>query len=364
MAVKATNPQQIVRKDGSNCFVEVVSSSFPIGRVLFRFINYNKQAAQGSRYVDNVEIYLTIPAFLRIAYDFESGRLDAVLNKNKQDAINQGYKYAFPLVLDLGGKSAKKLAAAGKARPDNMSLSRQLKIASGDKRPYLLIAESGPGEEDEKGLIVPKYKTPEHKVTIPLSVEDMIEILEATKMHIQAYLASDYVATPVESRMPTIGQQGPSEVSNAPANQGYSNTYNNNGNSNYQNANSNYNRNNNSAPNSVPYGNTNTNNNRYNNYQNQNTNNYNRQYSSQPMNNIPTPSVVPNANSNVGENPMMGMNVDYNQSLPQAGYNNSPMPVQNSQPTMNDNNMNNQVPGNLSSSDESFFNSMAEDNFF
>ena len=56
-----------------------------------------------------------------------------------------------------------------------------------------MTAVSGPGEENEKGLIVPKYKEPENRVSVCLPFEMMSEMFLVAKMHYGAWLAAKYV---------------------------------------------------------------------------------------------------------------------------------------------------------------------------
>ena len=93
----------------------------------------------------------------------------------------------------LGGISAKKLKEKGKARKDKKSLSRVMNIIAGQKSDIMLIAESGPGEETEKGLIVPKFgDEPENKVVVGMKFADFSEMILMTKMHYSAWLAGWY----------------------------------------------------------------------------------------------------------------------------------------------------------------------------
>lgn len=195
MARKEQNPQQIIRKDGSNCFVEVLNSSFEINRVLFRFINYDKAREAGNKITASIDIYLTFEQFFRIAYDILDSRtlINALANDKKKAAEEEartGSKvYMKPRVLHMGGTSADSLRMKGKSRSDNMGISRVLKIMAGNKLPIMLIAEQGPGQADTKGLIVPRYgNKPEQKVVMPLSADDAKELFLITREVIRSYL--------------------------------------------------------------------------------------------------------------------------------------------------------------------------------
>lgn len=187
------NLQQIIRKDGSNCFVEVMSSAFEIEKVLFNFYTYDTSAQVGSRLQNGVNIYISFDEFYRLCNDIAvTQSLLRDILKMARDAKAAGNNFVPPKTIQQGGRSAASLAKSGQARPDNMSLARQLKIQSGTKYPVLLIAESGPGEQDQKGLIVPRYRQPECKVTIPFTYDGIKELFLVTKAHVDAYLAAKY----------------------------------------------------------------------------------------------------------------------------------------------------------------------------
>ncbi len=189
------NINQIVRKDGKNCFVEIMSSAFEIDKVLLNFYNYNMDMPANNRRSAGVSIYLSFDEFYRICYDATMNyRLVKLLNDSFVKMKETGAKYPEPITLYMGGKTASSLQKAGKARPDGKSLSRQLQIVRGMKYPIVLQALSGPGEENEKGLIVPKYNfsNAEEVVKIPLTQDAFEEMLLITKAHMDAYIAAKY----------------------------------------------------------------------------------------------------------------------------------------------------------------------------
>ena len=193
MASQQKNTQQIVRKDGNSCFVGVMNTSFEIEKVLFNFYTYDTSAQAGSRLKNGINIYMSFDEFYRICHDITISK--ALINevlKMAQDAKAAGKTYAPQKIIHQGGRSAASLNASGQGRPDNMSLARQLKIQAGSKYPILLIAESGPGEQDAKGLIVPRYQQPECKVTIPFTHESLKELFLTTKAHVDAFIAAQY----------------------------------------------------------------------------------------------------------------------------------------------------------------------------
>lgn len=87
-----------------------------------------------------------------------------------------------------------KIDKAGRSRKDGKSLSRTAQLLPGNKSDFLFVADSGPGETTEKGLIVPKFgNKPENHVAISLSFEAFSELLLMTKIHYQAWLSAIYV---------------------------------------------------------------------------------------------------------------------------------------------------------------------------
>ena len=105
-----------------------------------------------------------------------------------------------PLYECLGGTSAEKLAAYGRSRPDGKSLSRVAKIVVGNRTDILFVADSGPGDTTEKGLIVPRFGSkPENHVAVSMSLEVLSELLLITKAHYEAWLAAWYMMQMAEN---------------------------------------------------------------------------------------------------------------------------------------------------------------------
>ena len=208
---KDQNQYQIIRKDARNCFMEVKSDSFPIGKVHLEFATYDTSRPSGERYTNHVHIYINVAEFLNLAHFILHGACHATMRAYKsamQDIEQHQKKYNGqlsqemqekqsminrPLYQSLGGTSAEKLAQYGKPRKDNKSLSRSIKLFVGKKADYLLYAESGAGETDAKGLIVPRYGSkPEQKVSVSLSMSHLNEIMLAASKHYDAWLSVWY----------------------------------------------------------------------------------------------------------------------------------------------------------------------------
>lgn len=162
--------RQIIRKDAKNCFVESLWDSFSNGRAHFCFAAYDLTLAPGFRQTNKVNIYIAMPEIFRLCMNISNGILMSQCGDSKVTTIYEA----------MGGTSAKLLQRYGKPRPDGMSLSRVFKIMKG-RNGFLMIASSGPGKEDEKGLIVPTFgKNPENHVVLPITWDGLCELLLMT----------------------------------------------------------------------------------------------------------------------------------------------------------------------------------------
>ena len=184
---KEENLYQIIRKDAKNCFVEVLNDSFSIGRIHLFFATYDLSKPKNKRYTNTVDIYLSINEVVELCRKLETGVFAAKVKDNKAN------KDSSSLFESLGGISANKLKEKGKSRKDKKSLSRVMNIIAGQKSDLMLIAESGQGEESEKGLIVPKFgDKPENKVVVSMTFASFSEMMLMAKLHYTAWLAGWY----------------------------------------------------------------------------------------------------------------------------------------------------------------------------
>ncbi|MCL2578157.1 MAG: hypothetical protein FWE27_08945 [Defluviitaleaceae bacterium] len=192
------NKLQIIRIDARNCFVETKSDYFHMGKIHFEFATYDSNKPQGQRQTNHVHIFIDIPEFLCLTHEALSGMLHA--RARNQRAFNSDKKGndrdMTPLYESLGGTSAERLAKQGRSRADGKSLSRRVKlILSNDADSYLFIADSGPGQTNKTGLIVPlKGAEPENHVSIKVNWKSINKILRMTEVHYQAWLAAKYVS--------------------------------------------------------------------------------------------------------------------------------------------------------------------------
>ena len=155
------NQFQIIRKDARNCFVESLNDSFSIGRIHLAFAAYDQSKPAGQRQTNNVHIYIAVDEFLELCRKLDCGELRYMLQSKKKNGDNT------PLYQCLGGTSA--------------------------EADFLFVADSGPGETNEKGLIVPKFgNKPENHVAVMMSFESLSEMFLITRMHYHCWLTSWY----------------------------------------------------------------------------------------------------------------------------------------------------------------------------
>lgn len=199
------NHQQIIRKDAKNCFVESLSDSFDRGKAHLVFAAYDLNRPAGQRQTSCVHIYISIPELLELCRKLACGELRYILQSKKKTGDNK------PIKEWLGGTSAEKLRQYGKPRADGKSLSRVAKLLAGQKSDFLFVADSGPGEKDAKGLIVPRFgKNPENHVSVSMTWETLAELLLITKTHYEAWLAAWYL-----TQIQTAGTQTSAQAEKA-----------------------------------------------------------------------------------------------------------------------------------------------------
>lgn len=182
------NQNQIIRKDARNCFVESLSDSFAIERIHFVFATYDVSKPVGQRQTNNIHIYIAVDEFLELCRKLSCGELRYMLQAKRDN------RDSTPLFQSLGGTSAQKLAEQGRSRADGKSLSRTVQLLCGSKSDFLFVADSGPGDTTEKGLIVPKFGSkPENHVAVSMTFEALSGLLLMTKAHYEAWLVSYYL---------------------------------------------------------------------------------------------------------------------------------------------------------------------------
>lgn len=209
------NRFQIIRKDAKNCFVESLNDSFPIGKAHFGFATYDTNKPAGSRQTNSIHIYIAMSEILELCRKLSSGEMRYILQQKHSSNDPK------PIQEWLGGTSAAKLRQMGKSRPDGKSLSRTCKLSVSNRGGFLLIADSGPGEQDAKGLIVPKFgnKTENH-VVIPMTWESFAELMLMTQTHYMAWLSTWYAGVNLNQSGNLLGYSNHPGQTGTDANQG------------------------------------------------------------------------------------------------------------------------------------------------
>lgn len=262
---------QIIRKDGKHCLMEVNTQSFSIDKVQFVFSNYNPSLPKGQRTTDRVVIYMDFPAALEFAQSILDGRLSKQLVEANKKFGETNKPWDKDVVLAMGGTPNPKNRTDGKAE------SRIMKAQLGTKNPIALIASTGPGYVNEKGLIIPeKGAKTDHSVMMTLSAKDIREVALMIKVHIEAYLNTQYMKGLWSNQMVQQEQHPNQNYQSAPAP-----NYNNQDQSSYQQSHQNQ-------------------------YQHQNQNNYQNQQAQQQRNYTPP-------QQNYNQAPQQGQQGNYNQ---------------------------------------------------
>ena len=181
------NQNQIIRKDARECFVESLSDAFSFSKAHFAFASYDVSRPAGHRQTNCIHIYIGMDEILEICRKLECGELRYLLQSKKKANDKT------PLFQWLGGTSAEKLQSYGRARADGKSLSRTAQLVPGTKADFIFVADSGPGETNSKGLIVPRFGTkPENHVAVSMSFETFSEMILMTRVHFCAWLTTEY----------------------------------------------------------------------------------------------------------------------------------------------------------------------------
>ena len=208
------NKNQIVRKDARNCFVESLNDTFGIGRIHLAFATYDLNRPEGQRQTNSIHIYIAVDEFLELCRKLECGELRYLMQNKKKTGDKA------PIYQCMGGTSAEKLARYGQPRADGKSLSRTAQLLAGSKSDFLFVANSGPGETDKKGLIVPRFgNKPENHVAVSMTFETLSSLLLITKVHYQAWLSAWYGRQPEQGRQtnPLMGPSARQSESNSAA---------------------------------------------------------------------------------------------------------------------------------------------------
>ena len=188
---------QIFRVDGKNCFMEVLNTAFPIGKVQFNFVEYDEKTNKQTKKLD---IYMDILQAVALAERILSGEFGNMVASAKAAGKFNGmtvntYTSFF---VDMGGISEDKVAKKFEDYQkqcsflkEGQAISRQFKIQTGSKYPWVLRAEYGPGKSSDTGLIVPQGNAPVY-INLPVDADSFFKMAVAIKYSYQAYLNQYY----------------------------------------------------------------------------------------------------------------------------------------------------------------------------
>ena len=188
---------QIFRVDGKNSFMEVLNIAFPIGKVQFNFVEYDEKTNKQTKKLD---IYMDALQAVALAERILSGDFATMVQNAKTSGKFNGMNVTTytSFFTDMGGiseeKVAKKLEDYQKQYPfvkEGQAISRQFKIQTGSKYPWVLRAEYGPGKSSDTGLIVPQGNAPVY-INLPVDADSFYKMAVAIKYSYQAYLNQYY----------------------------------------------------------------------------------------------------------------------------------------------------------------------------
>lgn len=189
--------KQIMKVNGNKKFFEVMNNSFGIDKVQINFFGFDPAKESGSKYTDEINIFIDFADMYALCQDILSGRITALIEQSKK--MNKLYEPAFK---DDGGITAETLKSRkdknGKSmkREDGMALSRTFKIIPSTKDGYVAFqSESGAGDstKSETGGIVPAYSNkPEHRIMIPISYSQLKSFAIIITKHIDFFIQHQY----------------------------------------------------------------------------------------------------------------------------------------------------------------------------
>lgn len=174
-------PTQVYRVDGKDCFLEVLCDALPIDKVSLNFVYYDKTQPAGQREQGKVKIYMEIFQAATLSGDILSGRIAGLARQSRKKAAEAGEKYPESVFSLLGGTAAKNTL-------DNQAVSRQFRLLPGNVKPYVAEAISGPGIEQENGLITPNGK-PDVAIRVALETDKLKELAHANTLAVLSQTA-------------------------------------------------------------------------------------------------------------------------------------------------------------------------------
>ena len=159
------NRSQIIRIDARNCFVESLNDAFEIGKAHFTFASYDLSKPSGQRQTNSIQIYIDMAEVLELCRKLVGGELRYLMQVKKKK-WRQHAALSVPW-WHFGGKSSQD--TDGRVRMGKACRGRRGSSAA-VRSDFLFVADSGPGETNAKGLIVPRFgKNPENHVSVSMT---------------------------------------------------------------------------------------------------------------------------------------------------------------------------------------------------
>ena len=176
----------IIELNARDTFCKAKINSFPIDKVQLSFVKFDPSTNKSLQAVD---AYVSFEEMKVLCADILSGRIAAMAKAE----LAKGAAWPAAVWQSMGGTDADKCKERG-LRTDGKAMSRIVKIIPGKKMPFLLQVDQGPGESNAKGLIVPKYSSPEVRIMVPLSADMIKAFALLTDSHINAWFTYQFMS--------------------------------------------------------------------------------------------------------------------------------------------------------------------------
>lgn len=187
------NPVQIYRIDGKDSFVEVIGGMIDKGKVQINFVEYDPK--NGNKQTCIINTYVDLPVYMGFIEGVLSGefrnRVETAKASKTLDGVSVNTYTSF--FASMGGVNEENVAKDFEKYKEQypwlnekQAISRQFKVQSGSKYPYVLRGEVGAGKSNDKGLIVPQGSAKKF-VNIPVTYDMMMALAATSKYYIQAY---------------------------------------------------------------------------------------------------------------------------------------------------------------------------------
>lgn len=183
---------EIIELNGKDTFMKAKVDAFGIGKVLCSFVKFDTMT---NKAIMDCNIYVSFEEMKQLCNDILSGRIA----KLGQEELKKGAKFPQAVWSSMGGTDAKKCAEKG-LRTDGMAESRVIKLSPGSKVPFVFSCESGKGEENATGLIVPRYGTsPEKRIIVPISADLLKQFALMVDTYINSFVTYQFITGAYDS---------------------------------------------------------------------------------------------------------------------------------------------------------------------